>query len=115
MSKMWLPRQRPALGQKWKSHVAVQESALPPKADIHAAVQYVRLVPIADIRLCRSSVTICSALNRFFGITGLLSNVYSHNAWSNYPGQVRVTPAAFPISWYKKPLRLGLRQEEDDA
>ena len=30
----------------------------------------------------RSAVTICSALNLFFGITKLLSRPFSHNAWS---------------------------------
>jgi hypothetical protein len=30
----------------------------------------------------RSSVTICSSLNLFFGMTNLLSKLFSHNAWS---------------------------------
>jgi hypothetical protein len=30
----------------------------------------------------RSSVTICSALNLFFGMTGSFPSSFSHNAWS---------------------------------
>src|SRR5664280_3143434 len=35
-----------------------------------------------DTSIWRSSVTICSALNLFFGMTGSFPSSFSHNAWS---------------------------------
>src|SRR5450631_175956 len=35
-----------------------------------------------DTSIWRSSVTICSAPNLFFGITGSFPSSFSHNAWS---------------------------------
>jgi hypothetical protein len=34
-----------------------------------------------DTSIWRSSVTICSALNLFFGMTGSFPSSFSHNAW----------------------------------
>lgn len=44
-----------------------------------------RLALRQQTSIWRSSTTICSALNRFFGITKLLACPFSHKAWSKNP------------------------------
>ena len=51
--------------------------------DIPASRQAIAVgLPCAiDTSIWRSSVTICSALNLFFGMTGSFPSSFSHNAW----------------------------------
>src|SRR5665213_1264222 len=50
-----------------------------------------------DTSIWRSSVTICSAPNLFFGMTGSFPSSFSHNAWSKKARSGQIADIMFAI------------------
>jgi hypothetical protein len=70
--------------------------------DIPASRQAIAVgLPCAiDTSIWRSSVTICSALNLFFGMTGSFPSSFSHNAWFKKARSGQGQDRPVPTRWY---------------